>query len=59
MCSGLTLYKENLKNNETKFSINQILRDETEQKINKKGSKIKKIAIKKLKTEFDKNKLKC
>ena len=42
MCSGLTLYKESLKNNETKFSINQILRDETEQKINKKGSKIKK-----------------
>jgi hypothetical protein len=39
MCSGLTLYKKSLKNNETKFSINQILRDETEQKINKKGSK--------------------
>jgi len=58
MCSGLTLYKESLKNNETKFLINQILRDETEQKINKKGSK-KKIAIKRMKTEFDKNKLKC
>jgi len=47
MCSGLTLQKESLKNYEKQFSIKKILRDETKQKINEKGSKIKKIAIKK------------